>query len=68
MIDKDLILTEIRRAPIANRYNHLISALDVVLSDSSGTEARKDATAIVRLHIQVNKQMMMDTAKMEYTV
>lgn len=67
MIDKKQMLLEIRRAPIANRYNHLVSALEEVLKGDKNSETHKAATIIIRLHVKVNKESMMNTAKISYT-
>ena len=65
MIDKKQALLDIQQMSVKQRYNHVLSCLDTVLNKAGG-EAHKDATVIIRLHVKVARESMMETAKISY--
>ena len=67
MISKDDVLRSIQTMTYRKKYDHVMSALAVVLQENGvESEAKRDATAIIRLHIKVNTETMMETAKVSY--
>ena len=65
MINKEEMLKEIQGMTYRKRYDHVMSALETVLQeDEVDSQAKRDATAIIRLHVKINKEVMMETAGM----
>lgn len=65
-MDKDQMMMDIQKMPIQRKYNHIMTALEVVLRGEKHTQEHKDATTIIRIHIKHHKERSMEIAKMSY--
>jgi hypothetical protein len=43
-----------------------MAALEIILQGNKKSQAHKDATSIIRMHIKYHKESSMATAKMSY--
>ena len=65
-MDKEQMMMDIQRMPIQNKYNHIMAALEIDLQGNKKSQAHKDATSIIRMHIKYHKESSMAIAKMSY--
>lgn len=65
MNEKQLI-ADIKKMSTKNKYNHILSALEVVLQGNRKSQEHRDATNIIRTHIRIHKSESMGIAGITY--